>query len=156
MGMLQIFRDDEKHRSLASARRLTKQRVEQRAEFFDALELGALLGDRLKQPDMFHAVKRRTRAFRRSGGVDVRRDDEQRHGFFVRLRDGGDDIGRAAAGGDQANRRLFGRARVAERHVAGAAFMLRVDEVHMRAFGDGVADRKRSMGEHAENMAHAS
>ena len=52
--------------------------------------------------------------------------------------------------------RFFRHARIAERHVAGAAFMLRIDEFHMRPFGDGIADRKRSVRQDAEDILHAS
>jgi hypothetical protein len=72
MSMLQILGDDEKHRPLASARSLTEQRVEQGAQLLDTLELGALLGDRLKEPDMFHAVERRIGTFRGRGRIDIR------------------------------------------------------------------------------------
>ncbi|MNC90538.1 hypothetical protein D3C83_66460 [compost metagenome] len=74
----------------------------------------------------------------------------------MRLRDGCDDIGRAAAGGNQTDRRLFGCARISERHVAGAAFVLRVNETHVRPLGDGIADGERRVSEHAENILHAS
>jgi hypothetical protein len=103
---------------------------------------------------MFHAVERGKRAFGRSGRVDVGRNHKQRHRLFVRLGDRSDDIGRAAARRDQADRRPFGDARVAQRHVAGAAFMLGVDELYLRPFGDGIAQRKQSVGQNAEYMAH--
>jgi hypothetical protein len=94
-----VFRDDQ-NQTLPSAWS-DETVIEHGAQLFDALELDALLGDRQKQSDMLHAVERRKRAFRRGGGVDVRRDHEQRHGLFVRLRHGGHDIGRAAARGHQ-------------------------------------------------------
>ena len=74
----------------------------------------------------------------------------------MRLGDCGDDVGRAATGRNQTYPRFFRHARIAERHVAGAAFMLRVDEFHMRPFGDGVADRKRSVRQDAKDVLHAS
>ena len=72
------------------------------------------------------------------------------------LGDGSDDIGRAAAGGNQANCRFLGCARVAERHIARAAFVLRIDEAHVRPFRYGIADRERRVSEHAENILDAS
>ena len=45
--------------------------VQQRAQLFGSLELGALLGDRLKQSHMLHAVKRRIRALGRGRRIDV-------------------------------------------------------------------------------------
>jgi len=60
----------------------------------------------------------------------------------VSLRDGSDDIGRAAAGGNQTNRGLLRRASMAERHIPRAALVLRVDKAHVRPLGDGIADRK--------------
>jgi hypothetical protein len=48
MGFLQVFGDAEKHRTLAATGGLTVERVEHRAQFFDALQTRALFGDRLK------------------------------------------------------------------------------------------------------------
>ena len=48
VSVLEIFRDNEKNRALSSTRRLTEQRIEQRTQLLDPLELGALLGDRLE------------------------------------------------------------------------------------------------------------
>ena len=70
------------------------------------------------------------------------------------MRDCGDDIGRAAARRHQADRRFLRRSGVAKGHVAGAAFMLGVDEAHVRPLGDGVTNGKRGVREHAEDMAH--
>jgi hypothetical protein len=101
-------------------------------------------------------MKRGVRAFGGCCGVDIRRNDEQRHGFLMSLRHGGDDIRCSAAGGHQTNRRLFGCPRVAERHISCATLMLRIDEFHVRPSCDRVADRKRGMREYAKNIDHAS
>jgi hypothetical protein len=34
--------------------------------------------------------------------------------------------------------------------------MLRIDKAHLRSFGDGVAEGKGCMGQHAENVPHVS
>src|SRR5262245_9427682 len=101
---------------------------------------------------MFHAVPGRPGAFARRSRVDVRGDHEQRHGLFVSLSDGGDDVGRAAPCRNQADSRLLSGTRVAEGHVTGAPFMLRVDEPEVRALRDGIAQCKRSMGQDTEDM----
>ena len=72
------------------------------------------------------------------------------------LGDGGHDIGRAAAGRNQANRGFLGRTRVAKRHIARAAFVLRIDEAHVRPFRYRIADRERRVSKHAENILDAS
>jgi hypothetical protein len=65
------------------------------------------------------------------------------------------DIGRAAAAKPN-RRRVFGRAGIAQRHVTGATFVLRVDELHVRPPGDGVADGERRVREYAEDFLYAS
>src|ERR1043165_516687 len=132
MSWLQILGNDKKYRSLPSARGLAEHRIEQRAELLDALEFCALFRDRLKKPDMLHPMKRGIRAFRGSGGIDVRGNYKQRNGFFMSLCDGRGDICCATAGGDQTNRRFLCRSCIAECHVPGAAFMLGIDEFHVR------------------------
>jgi hypothetical protein len=57
---------------------------------------------------------------------------------------------------DQANCRFLGCTRVAKRHIARAAFVLRINEAHVRPFRYRVADREGSMSEHAENILDAS
>src|SRR5438874_13712385 len=104
--MLKIGRDTEKNRPLPSAGCLTKQRVQQRTKLFHTLELDALLGDRLKQSDMFHAVPGRPSSFCRRSGADVRLDDEKVNRLLVSLRDSRDVMGRAAARREQATGRL--------------------------------------------------
>src|SRR5215470_17155153 len=101
---------------------------------------------------MLHAVPGRPSAFARRSRIDVRGDHEQRHRLFVSLSDGRDDVGRAAARGNQADRRLLSSTRVAEGHVSRAPFMLRVDEPEVRTLRYGIAQRKRGMGQHAEDM----
>ena len=152
--MLKIGRDTEKNRPLPSAGCLTKQRVQQRTELFHTLELDALLGDRLKQSDMFHAVPGRPSAFCRRSGADVRRDDKKGNRLLVSLRDRRDDIGGAAARRDQANGGLLSGAGVAEGDVSRATLVLRIDEPKVRTFGYRIAQSERSVGENAEDVSH--
>src|SRR5262245_11814431 len=92
------------------------------------------------------------RAFARRSGVNVRGYQEQRHRLFVSLSNSRDDVGGAAARGNQADCRLLSGARVAQGHVAGAPLMLRVDELELRTLRYGIAQCKRSMGQDAEDM----
>ena len=62
-GCLQIGRNREKDRPLPSSRGVAKERIQHGAKLFRPLELQALLGDRLKKPDMLHAMPRRPGAF---------------------------------------------------------------------------------------------
>src|SRR5262249_11303263 len=101
-----------------------KKRVQDGTDLFCSLKLQTLLGDRLKEPDVLHTVPGRPSALARRSRIDVRGDHEQRHRLFVSLSDGRDDVGRAAARGNQADRRLLSSTRVAESHVSRAPFML--------------------------------
>ena len=59
-------------------------------------------------------------------------DDQHRHRVGVGLRHGGDDIGHAGPGDDEAGGRFAGGARVAVGHEAGALFVARRDVAQAR------------------------
>src|SRR5262249_59842012 len=90
--------------------------------------------------------------FARRSGLDVRGNHKQRHRLFVGLSDSRHDVGRAAARGNQADRRLLSSTRIAESHVSRAPFMLRVYEPEVRTLRYGIAQRKRGVSQDAEDM----
>ena len=82
-------------------------------------------------------------------------DDDQRYGIHVRIRDWGDHIGCARAGGDDAHAHLAGGQRIAFGCMAGGLFVAHQHEVELRVVLDFVIHRQNGAARNAEDVFDA-